>query len=134
MSAVDRGSDRPLLDKLGVRPGMLVSMVAFEDAAFSAALFERGARVVEPSPGLDLVFYMVQEPAELARIGELRPLIHDSGAIWILRLKGTGRRVREVDVIAAGRLFELVDNKIASFSHTLAAMRLVVPLNHRQGG
>lgn len=128
------GSERPLLDKLGVRPGMRVSLVAFEDPEFTAALVGRGARVVDPSPELDMIFYRVDEPAELDRIGELRPLVRDAGAIWILRLKGTGRRVREVDVIAAGRLFDLVDNKIASFSHTLAAMRLVVPLNHRQEG
>jgi len=108
--------------------------VAFDDAEFSAALVERGASVVEPSAGLDMVFYLVNEPVELGRVGELRPLIHDAGAIWVLRLKGTGRRVRETDVIAAGRLFDLVDNKIASFSHTLAAMRLVVPLNHRREG
>lgn len=134
MKARDTGSDRPLLEKLGVKAGMRVTLVAFEDDEFAAALRERGAQVVDPSSGLDLIFYLVNEPAELGRVGELRPLIRDTGAIWILRLKGTGRRVREEDVIAAGRLFDLVDNKIASFSHTLAAMRLVVPLNHRQGG
>jgi len=40
--------------------------------------------------------------------------------------------VREEDIIDAGRAFDLVDNKIASFSDTLAAMRLVVPLNQRR--
>jgi hypothetical protein len=127
----DTGSGRPLLDKLGVKAGMRVTLVAFEDAAFAAALAERGASVVGQSPGLDLVFYMARQPAELHRIHELRPLIHDAGAIWVLREKGAGRAVREIDVIDAGRLFDLVDNKIASFSDTLAAMRLVVPLHHR---
>jgi hypothetical protein len=134
VKARDTGSDRPLLDKLGVKPGMRVALLELDDPEFVTALRGCGAQVVEPSPGLDLVFYLVNDPAELGRIAELRPLIRDAGAIWILRLKGTGRRVREEDVIAAGRLFDLVDNKIASFSHTLAAMRLVVPLNHRQGG
>jgi hypothetical protein len=36
-----------------------------------------------------------------------------------------------VDVIEAGKAFGLVDNKIASFSEVLAAMRLVVPLARR---
>jgi hypothetical protein len=128
----DTGSGRPLLDKLGVKPGMRVALVAFEDPAFSDQLAQRGAAVGTLEPGLDLVFYRVGAPADLARIGQLRPLIHDAGAIWVLREKGAGRRVREVDVIDAGRAFDLVDNKIASFSDTLAAMRLVVPLNQRR--
>jgi hypothetical protein len=128
----DAGSGRPLLDKLGVKPGMRVAVVAFRDAAFEAELAERGASVVDLSPGLDLVFYCVERPADLHRIAELRPLIHDAGAIWVLRVKGAGLTVREVDVIEAGRAFDLVDNKIASFSDTLAAMRLVVPLNQRR--
>jgi hypothetical protein len=128
----DTGSGRPLLDKLGVKAGMRISLVAFEDAEFAAELAGRGAAVVEPVAGLDMLFFRVDQPAELHRIGELRRLIHDAGAIWVLRTKGPGLTVREVDVIEAGRVFDLVDNKIASFSDTLAAMRLVVPLNQRR--
>lgn len=131
-AARDTGSGRPLLDKLGVKAGMRVALVAIEDPAFEAQLAERGAVVCEPAAGLDMLFYRVDAPAELGRIGELRGLIHDAGAIWVLRTKGTGLTVREVDVIEAGRAFDLVDNKIASFSDTLAAMRLVVPLNQRR--
>jgi hypothetical protein len=123
---------RPLLDKLGVKAGMRVALVQFADADFEAALAERGARLVAPAAGLDLVFTYVDEPADLHRIAELRPLIHDAGAIWVLRRKGASLTVREVDVIEAGRAFDLVDNKIASFSDTLAGMRLVVPLNQRR--
>jgi hypothetical protein len=128
----DTGSGRPLLDKLGVKAGMRVALVAFRDAAFEAELAERGASIVDLSPDLDLVFLRVDRPADLHRIAELRPLIHDAGAIWVLRVKGAGLTVREVDVIDAGRAFDLVDNKIASFSATLAAMRLVVPLDQRR--
>jgi hypothetical protein len=111
---------------------MRVALVEFGDAAFEAELAARGASVVDPSPGLDLVFYRVERPVDLHRIAELRTLIHDGGAIWVLRVKGAGLTVRDVDVIDAGRAFDLVDNKIASFSDTLAAMRLVVPLNQRR--
>jgi hypothetical protein len=128
----DAGSDRPLLDKLGVKPGMRVALVSIEDSAFHAQIVARGASVVDLSPGLDLLFYRVDRPSDLLRIGELRPMIRDAGAIWVLRTKGAALTVREVDVIDAGRAFDLVDNKIASFSDTLAAMRLVVPLNQRR--
>jgi len=129
----DPGSTRPLLDKLGVKAGMRVVLVGFDDAALRTQLAERGAAVVEaePASGVDMVFYRVTEPAELGRIRELRHLIHDRGAIWVLRNKGANRRVSDVDVIDAGRAFDLIDNKIASFSDTFAAMRLVVPLNRR---
>jgi len=130
--ATDTGSERPLLDKLGVRTGMRIALVAFADAGFEAELAARGATVVDPAPGLDMIFYRVGEPADLHRVAELRPLIHDAGAIWVLRVKGPGLTVRDIDVIEAGRAFDLVDNKIASFSATLAAMRLVVPLNQRR--
>ncbi len=128
----DTGSGRPLLDRLGVKQGMRVALVAFSDAAFERELTARGASVAEPGPGLDLLFYRVDRPDDLTRIGELRALIHDAGAIWVLRVKRPALTVREVDVIEAGRVFDLVDNKIASFSDTLAAMRLVVPLNQRR--
>ncbi len=131
-AASDTYSGRPLLDRLGVRAGMRVALVEVADEAFEAQLAERGAAVTDLAPGLDLVFYRVGRPADLLRIGELRPLIRDSGAIWVIRVKGPGLAVREVDVIEAGRAFDLVDNKIASFSDTLAAMRLVVPLNQRR--
>lgn len=111
---------------------MRVALVAFEDDAFTAELAERGVEVVDPEPDLDMVFYHVMVASDLQRIHELRPLIHDGGAIWVLRTKGADRRVRDVDVIEAGRAFDLVDNKIASFSDTVAAMRLVVPLKHRK--
>jgi hypothetical protein len=111
---------------------MRVALMAVDDDAFAARLAERGAALVDPSPGLDLVFYRVDRPADLVRIGELRSLIHDAGAIWVLRVKGRDLTVREVDIIEAARAFDLVDNKIASFSDTLAAMRLVVPLNQRR--
>ena len=132
MKTRDTGSGRPLLDKLGVKAGMRVALVEFADPAFETALVERGASVVSSGTDLDLVFSYVDRPADLLRIAELRPLIHDAGAIWVLRRKGAGLTVRDVDVIEAGRAFDLVDNKIASFSDTLAAMRLVVPLNQRR--
>jgi hypothetical protein len=133
-SARDTGSGRPLLDKLGVKPGMRVGLLGFRDAAFEAELRERGAMVEldRPRPGLDLLFYMAGEPADLLALGELSSLIHDAGAIWVLRVKGAGLKIKDIDVIEAGKASGLVDNKIASFSELFAAMRLVVPLARRR--
>ena len=128
----DTGSGRPLLDRLGVRPGMRVALLGFQDAAFEGELRERGAILENaPRPGLDLLFYFAAEGSDLLALSELRRLIHDAGAIWVLRVKGAGLKIRDVDVIDAGRMAGLVDNKIASFSDSHAAMRLVVPLSKR---
>src|ERR1700737_4763834 len=91
-AARDTGSGRPLLDRLGVKPQMRVALVGFRDAAFEAELRERGVR---PQPGRggaarDLLFSMAREPADLLSLGELSPLIHDAGALWVLRVKGPG--------------------------------------------
>jgi hypothetical protein len=129
----DTGSGRPLLDRLGVKTGMRVGLVGYRDPDFEAELRERAVEVEtdRPRPGLDLLFYLAQEGADLLALGELEPLIHDAGAIWVLRVKGPARKLSEVDIIDAGKSFGLIDNKIASFSDEYAAMRLVIPLARR---
>ena len=129
-AARDTGSGRPLLDRLGVKPGMRIGLIGLRDGGFEAELRDRGAQLEgdRPQAGLDMLFYLAEEPADLLSLGELRSLIHDAGAIWVLRVKGAGLKVRDVDVIEAGKVSGLVDNKIASFSDLYAAMRLVVPL------
>jgi hypothetical protein len=111
---------------------MRVAMLGLRDSEFEAQLRDRGATLEDAGrPGLDLLFYLAREPAHLLAIRDLAPLIKDTGAIWVLRVKGPGLKVREVDVIEAGKSFGLVDNKIASYSDAYAAMRLVVPLARR---
>jgi hypothetical protein len=108
---------------------MRVVVAGVDEPAFERALGERGALVLPAlAHGMDLAFLMAGGLADLERIAELRPFLTDAGAIWVLRVKGAARTLREVDVIDAGRRFGMVDNKIASFSQTLAAMRLVIPL------
>ncbi|MBO0687572.1 MAG: hypothetical protein J2P45_30860 [Candidatus Dormibacteraeota bacterium] len=111
---------------------MRVAIVGLDDPGFVSALQERGAEVLAaPAAHLDMVFLMVRERGELERLTELRPLIYPRGAIWVLRVKGAEAAVRDVQVIEAGQRHLLIDNKIASFSETLAAMRLVIPVAMR---
>lgn len=123
---------RPLAARLGLKPGQRVATEDFDDSSFERLLREQGT---EPGggPPLDLLFFHVQEAGALGRLPELRRRLKDTGAIWVLRAKGAGRSVSDVDIIEAARAAGLVDNKIASFSEELAAMRLVVPLRLRAG-
>ena len=83
-----------------------------------------------PSPS-DLVFFGAETAADLKKLKGLKSWIEPNGAIWVIRPKGGRSILRDTDVIAAGLAAGLVDNKIASFSDTHGAMRLVFRLRDR---
>lgn len=124
---------RELLDKLGVKPRARVALVDFAEPWFLALLRERtgdiltGARAKD----CDLVFFGAGTLASLRRIRTLKRMIKPDGAIWVIRLKGGRGPIGDTDVIDATLQAGLVDNKIASFSDTQAAMRLVFRIKDR---
>jgi hypothetical protein len=137
--AMDRVYSTPLLEKLGIRPGMRVAIVGeLEDAdeatggdePFRARLEGRTSDISEgdPKPDSDIVLLSADSTDDLARLGELRPTIRPNGAIWVVSRKGRAATVRDVEVIAAARAHDLVDNKVVSFSATRTALRLVIPV------
>ena len=129
----DAVSTRPLLDKLGVRAGARVAIVDLDDPSFIKLLRERTTDIVfgRPKSLCDLVFMGAQEPADLERLEDLKTWIEPNGAIWVIRPKGGRSALLDTDVIEAGLAAGLVDNKIASFSQTHGAMRLVYRLRDR---
>ena len=120
-------STRPLLDKLGVKPGAKVALANLRDPGFVRLLRTRTSDITtgRPTGPCDLVFIAVSTRDELARIGQVKSWIEPNGAIWVVRPKGGRADLRDTDVIDAGLAAGLVDNKIASFSDTQGAMRLV---------
>jgi hypothetical protein len=129
----DVASTRPLLDKLGVKPGVKVAIVNMDDDSFVALLRTRTQDIVKGKPSTpgDLVFFGAETPQDLSRIGEMKDWIEPNGAIWVIRTKGGRGALRDTDVIAAGLAAGFVDNKIARFSDTHGAMRLVFRLRDR---
>jgi len=132
-ASADLPSTRPLLDKLGVKPGSKIAIVNLEDAGFIRQLKERTSDIVtgKPRSKVDLVFIGAQDADGLRRLDELKTWIEPNGAIWVVRPKGGRSALRDTDVIDAGLAAGLVDNKIASFSDTHGAMRLVFRLRDR---
>jgi Protein of unknown function (DUF3052) len=126
-------STRPLLDKLGVKPGSKVAIVDLDDPAFERLLRERTASIIHGRPATpsDLVFMGAKELRDLKRLKDVKKWIEPNGAIWVVRPKGGRSEIRDTDVIEAGLAAGLVDNKIASFSDTHGAMRLVFRLRDR---
>jgi Protein of unknown function (DUF3052) len=129
----DVPSTRPLLDKLGVKPGAKVAIVDVSDAGFLSLVRQRTSDVVtgRPKSPADIVFLGAKSDADLKRLNEVKKWIEPNGAIWVVRPKGGRSEISDTDVIAAGLAAGLVDNKIASFSETHGAMRLVFRLRDR---
>jgi hypothetical protein len=121
-----------LLDKLGVKPGYRVSLLNVADERFRIELAERAGEVVDgqPAEGSDLVLFGVEQPGELGRLAELRGYLKPNGGIWVISPKGR-KELRDVDVYAAGKAAGLVDVKVAAFSATHTANKLVIPLAQR---
>ncbi|OLC52139.1 MAG: hypothetical protein AUH85_17715 [Chloroflexi bacterium 13_1_40CM_4_68_4] len=131
-SVPERTYTTPLLDKLGVRPGARVSVLGVRDEAFTRLLRGRTDDVSgRPRRESDLVFLAADSRAELARLRRLEPLIRRDGAIWIVSRKGRAATLRDTEVIDAAKRAGLVDNKVAAFSATHTALRLVVPKARR---
>jgi hypothetical protein len=124
-------SPRGRLDKLGVKPGSRVRVSGLDDGAFRRELEERGAQVLaRTAPGTDLVFLRVEKSAGLGGLEALKKAIAPAGAVWVLWPKGR-KELREDDVRAAALAAGLVDVKVVSFSESLSALKLVIPLARR---
>jgi hypothetical protein len=125
----------PLLDKLGIRPGMRVAIVGDLDAdeeaaAFRAMLADRTSDVTDgpPKPDTDIVLLLADSVPELAVLPDLRRQLRPNGAIWVVSRKGKASTIRDVEVMAAAREHDLIDNKVVAFSAARTSIRLVIPL------
>jgi hypothetical protein len=123
----------PLLDKLGVKPGARVAIIRVHDEVFRALLPERTTDISDgrPLPETDLIFLAADSIDELLEIGTLQESLVPNGAIWVVSRKGKQATLRDVDVIDAAKSVGLVDNKVASFSDSHTALRLVIPIARR---
>jgi hypothetical protein len=120
---------RGLLDKLGVKPDARVSVLGVRDASF---LKELRARATDISEGRtkkdsDLVFFGADKITSLTRLEALKKSIKRNGALWVVWPKGV-KALTEDDVRARGKEVGLVDVKVVSFSETLSALKMVIPL------
>jgi hypothetical protein len=121
------------LDKLGIKPASRVALIGAVEATFARELAARAAAVSSgrPRTAVDVIFYAVATPADLARIGALRDRLVPDGALWLIRAKGAAATVREHDARAAARAAGLVDVKVIAFSATHTADKYVVPKARR---
>ncbi|MBK8741504.1 MAG: DUF3052 family protein [Betaproteobacteria bacterium] len=123
-------SDRPRIDKLGVKEGLRVAVIGVDDDSLLSELRARTDEIVigMPRSRRDVIFYAAESLNALGELETLRTRIVHTGAIWVVSRKGRDRSISDTDVITAAKRVGLVDNKVVSFSETHTALRLVIPL------
>ena len=119
-----------LLDKLGLKPGMRVAVVGIDDADFLAQVEGRTSEISRKTPKKDteIIFFGADSVADLTRLEKLRGYLTPGGAIWVVHTKGKAATFKDTDVFAAAKKAKLVDVKVASFSATHTAEKLVIPV------
>jgi hypothetical protein len=121
-----------IVEKLGVKPGARVAMVALADEALASELAAVGANVRAGAPRgeVDVILFGVKTEGDLARIPALASKLARDGALWTVRPKGKNG-VAEGAAFAAGHEAGLVDVKVARYSETHTANKFVIPLAKR---
>jgi Protein of unknown function (DUF3052) len=125
-------SHRDAVDKLGIKPGYAVAFAAAPlaiDAALQARVLDRAGRSEAAA----------DEPADVVLVGadastdvdtilkHWRAHIDQAGGIWLLTPKrGQPGYIDQTELIHAGQVAGVVDNKICSVSDTLSGMRFVI--------
>ena len=130
---MERVYTTPLLDKLGIRPGMRVAIIEVDDPEIRERIADRTTDLTEgwPGPDTDVVLLGAETIDALEPLEALTARIRPNGAIWVVSPKGKSATLRDTDVIEAAKGAGLVDNKVASFSPTHTALRLVIPVARR---
>jgi DUF3052 family protein len=126
-------SPKGLLDKLDLKPSHAVAVVGGFEAAFAKEL---GSRVQSVTSGrvpkaVNVVFLLAATPAALAKLPSIVKTMARDGAIWVVHPKGAASRVKDTDIFAAGKKAGLTATKVARFSDTHTAEKLVIPLAQR---
>jgi hypothetical protein len=123
---------KSLLDKLGVKPDSRVAVLGIREESFLEDLTARTADISKRKArkDTDIIFLAAEAPEALEQLGPLQSLIKPNGAIWVVYPKGQ-KHITEGGVLVAGKAAGLVDVKVAGFSQTHTALKMVIPVNKR---
>lgn len=117
------------LDKLGLKPGHRYEAWGEFDETFPGELADRAGEAASDGP-YDAVFVRLDSQGDLSRLLQARLQIVSNGMIWAMWPKGR-KEFREDDIRNFALANGLVDVKVASFSATLSALKLVIPVAMR---
>lgn len=123
---------RGRMEKLGIQPESVVSVLGIDDRSFWKELEGRASKISDGKPAKDSDFILlgVQDQSELRQLRSLQKSIQPAGAIWVVWRKGQPH-IKEDHVRAAALAVGLVDVKVMSFSDTLSALKLMISRRRR---
>lgn len=122
---------RGLAEKLGLKPGLRVSVAGVSDERLLEEIRQSGAELVGPrARELDLAFVGLQAKADLERLAAARGRIRKTGAVWAIWPRGR-KDLREDDIRAFNPASGLVDVKVVSVSPLLSGLKLMIPKKDR---
>jgi hypothetical protein len=126
-------SPKGLLDKLDLKPTHTVVLIGGSDATFARQLAGRvhSVTVGKTAKGTNVVFLRADAPAALKKLASIVKSIARDGAIWVIHPKGAASKVKDTDVFAQAKKAGLTATKVARFSETHTAEKLVIPVAKR---
>jgi hypothetical protein len=126
------GNPKSLIDKLGVKASHVVSITGIDDEEFLAKVRARAANVAigRLTKDSDMVFAGMTRMEDLKKLPTLERSIARNGAIWAVWPKGRSA-FTENHIRAAAIRTGLTDVKVAAFSDTHSALKLVIPVARR---
>ena len=124
---------KSVTEKLGVKPGLRVSIINVNDKGFLGEVRSKTSdvRVGTAMKDSDLIFYEANNPKETEKLSSLKKYLRPNGGIWVVSLKGKAATIKDVEIMKIGKKCGLVDNKVVGFSETHTALKFVIPLNRR---
>jgi hypothetical protein len=125
-------SPKSLIDKLDVKAEHTVSVLAIDDEDFLQSLRARAARVVvgKLATQSDMIFLGAESVAALSRLSKAAMAVARDGAIWVVHPKGPSG-LRDTEIFAHAKVLGLTYTKVARFSATHTAEKLVIPKSKR---
>jgi Protein of unknown function (DUF3052) len=119
-------SPKPLIDKLGVKPGMIVSAIGDFDPEFLRDVESRAETLSlgRARKGSDLVFFLADALGQLSRLASLEKTLAEGGAIWVVHPKGKGA-LKDTEISTAGESLGLTATKVVRFSETHTGEKLM---------
>jgi hypothetical protein len=120
-------------EKLGVKPGITVSLLGSFDPDFQKELQTAKTTISagKIDPAGELIFLSLDSTKEPnAGLTSAAKSLKGATALWIIYPKGQ-KQITEADVLKAGRKAGLKDIKVVGFSPTHTALKFVVPIANR---
>jgi hypothetical protein len=117
-------------DKLGLKPGITISLLGSFDPDFQKELQAAKVTIVKGKidPVGEMIFFAADSTTELkAGLASAAKSLKGATALWIVYPKGQ-KQITENDVLTAGRKANLKDIKVVGFSPTHTALKFVLPV------